>query len=204
MWMLMRSAAFLAIAVLSYAQSMIPVGITRGKFVSAVANQLTIRDQASLETCSFDARTYFERNFEMIRPGGLQPGEPVEILADRKLGACYARMVQVIAAHPQLYTPGVRPPLRNPLSPTESFAPRGDFSFGGRVIHRDPRQLTVKTHAGEIHVALRPDTRYSGDGLSLDAASLGINTHVFIRAGRNIDGLLEAYQIMWGKIIAPQ
>ncbi len=200
----MRLPVLLAIAGILQAQPPLPLGITRGKLVSVTPTQLTIRNNAGLAACNYDSRTWFERNFEMTRASKLLPGDPVEILADRKLGACYARTVQVTTNNPHLYTPGVRPPLRAFQSPTESFAPRGDFAFGGWVIHRDPSRVTVRTHAGEIQVVLRPDTRFSGDGLSLDASSLDINTHVFIRAGRNVDGDLEAYQIMWGELLGPQ
>jgi len=28
-----------------------------------------------------------------------------------------------------------------------------------------------------------------------------VNQHVYIRAGRNTNGMLEAYQVMWGEIV---
>ena len=187
-----------------------PTGIVRGRLVSLSGTthtgEVTIRNSNGLSSCRFDSRTYFEREHEMIPPAALATGDPLEIVADRKPGspACYARTVQVVNSHPQLFVPGVRPPLRTVPSPTEAFAPRGDFMFGGRVVRRDGERLTVMTRAGEIHVVLRPDTRYAGDGLTVDAASLPVNAHVFVRAGRDVDGFLEAYQIMWGAIVAPQ
>ncbi|MBZ5600701.1 MAG: DUF5666 domain-containing protein [Acidobacteriia bacterium] len=205
-----KTACCFLLAVAVQAQSPMPVGIVRGKLVSSIgtnrAGEITVRGADGLASCNYDARTYFEREFEMIHANALAPGDPVEVLADRRPGstACYARTVQVTNRRPQLYVPGVRPPLRTAPSPTEAFAPRGDFMFGGRVVSREPRQLTVMTHAGEIHLVLRPDTRYAGDGLSADASSLKVNTHVFVRAGRDVDGFLEAYQIMWGEMTGPQ
>ena len=187
-----------------------PVGIVRGRLASWTGTprggELTIRNTDGSSSCLFDTRTYFEREFRPISINGLASGDPLEVVADRRPGSpsCYARTVQVVNAHSRLYVPGVRPPLRPAKSPTEAFAPRGDFMFGGRVVRRDAERLTVQTRAGEIHVLLRPDTRYAGDGLSVDASSLNVNTHIFVRAGRDVDGYLEAYQIMWGNIVAPR
>ncbi|SRR5579883_433667 len=204
-----KTASLVLAGVALQAQSPMPVGVVRGNLVSwsgsVQAGQLTVRNSAGLSSCFFDAGTYFEREFQMISASGLAKGDPLEVIADRKPGLsnCYARTVQVVNAHPPLFVPGVRPPLRKSLSPTESFAPRGDFSFGGRVVRKDVALLTVLTRAGEIHVVLRPDTHYAGDGLSLDQASLPVNAHVFVRAGRDVEGALEAYQVIWGRIVAP-
>jgi hypothetical protein len=31
-----------------------------------------------------------------------------------------------------------------------------------------------------------------------------VNTRVFVRAGRTLDGSIQAYQIMWGEIVGAQ
>jgi len=204
------TAAFLLTGFALQAQTSMPSGVVHGKLVSwagsARAGEFIISNSEGLRSCLFDARTYFERDHQMVAITGLIAGDPLEIVADRKPGSsnCYARTVQVTGAAPQLFVPGIRPPLRSFSSPTESFAPRGDFMFGGRLVRRESAKLTVKTRAGEIHVALRPDTRYVDGGLSVDAASLPVNTHIFVRAGHNLEGLLEAYQVIWGDIVAPQ
>jgi len=185
-------------------------GVVHGKLVSWTgaprAGEILIGSSEGVSSCAFDSRTYFEREHRMIAVTGLSAGDPLEIVADRRPGssACYARTVHVSGAAPQLFVPGVRPALRTGPSPTESFAPRGDFMFGGRVVRRESRKMTVMTRAGEIHVVLRPDTHFADRGLSVDAASLPVNAHVFVRAGRDIDGFLEAYQVIWGEIVAPQ
>ena len=187
-----------------------PIGLVHGRLVSwsgsTGSGEITVSSSEGVCSCLFDARTYFERDYRMIAVSGLAAGDPLEVLADRKVGSsnCYARTVHVARGRVPMFVPGVRAPLWSGPSPTESFAPRGDFMFGGRVVRRETQRLTVMTRAGEIHVVLRPDTRYAGGGLSLDAASLPVNTHVFVRAGRDVDGLLEAYQIVWGEIVAPQ
>jgi hypothetical protein len=199
-----------AIGVALHAQSPMPVGLVRGRLVSRTgtnrAGELTVRGNAGLASCQFDSRTYFERDYAMVTANSLRTGDPVEVLADRKAGSanCYARTVQVIEKRAQLYVPGVRGPADKWMDPTESFAPRGDFMFGGRVAVREPGRLTLITRAGTVHVVLRPDTRFAGDGLSVEAGELPLNAHVFVRAGMNADGLLEAYQVIWGEMVAPQ
>jgi hypothetical protein len=212
MWMAMRwwTPALFVSSVALHAQIAMTPGIARGRLVawtgSARGGEIQIRNTEGLRSCRFDARTYFERDYVAIAVGGLDAGDPLEVVADRKPGSaeCYARTVQVVAAHAQRFVPGVRPPLRMGPNSTEWFAPRGDFTFGGRVVQRDGQRLTVMTRSGQLHLVLRPDTRYLGGGLSVEAASLPVNTHVFVRAGRDVDGLLEAYQIIWGEMIAPQ
>jgi len=78
--------------------------------------------------------------------------------------------------------------------------PRGDRTISGVIIRRDARAITLRTHDGEQTLLLRRDTRYLGDGAQQDAASALVNTRVFVRAGPNLDGRLEAYQVMWGEI----
>jgi hypothetical protein len=190
-------------------QAQIPMhpGVVRGQLVawtgSNRAGEITVKNREGVESCQFDARTYFEREQQMIPVSGLAPGDPLEVVADHKVGssACYARTVHVANAHARLFTPGVRPPLRSGPSPTESFAPRGDRTFGGRVVKLGLSAVTIQTRRGEVELVLRPDTRYAADGLTLDAASLALNTHVFVRAGRDVNGDIEAYQIFWGRVV---
>ncbi len=167
------------------AQTSMPVGIIRGDVVSTQAGELTIRNNQNIVLgCFYDARTYFERDRQSIVAGGLVAGDPVEVVADRTPN-CYARTVQVVRTRrPQRY-------------PAELLTPRGDMAFGGVVVRRGGRMITIKTRNGEIMLRLRPDTRYLGDGLRLDAEALLVNAHVFIRGGRNVDGDMEAYQVIW-------
>jgi len=185
-----------------------PIGIVRGDVVawngSTRSGELKIRNpENTVYACLYDGRTYFERDHQMIAVAGLAPGDPVEVVADRKPGSvtCYARTVHVVDTHAQRLLPGMRPRLRASYSPTESFAPRGDMAFGGVVARRGLWTLTLKTRNGEETILLRPDTRYMGGGIRLDAAALQVNTHVFVRAGRNVEGDVEAYQVVWGEIL---
>lgn len=195
----MRWLLVLAGSLQLHSQSDMAIGIVRGDLDSWSGNtragELTIRNaDKAVYTCSFDVRTYFEREHQMIAIGGLASGDPLEVVADHKPGSsnCYARTVHVVERHAR---------LRTSYSPTESFAPRGNLTFAGMVLRRDPWLLTLRTRSGDLHILLRPDTRYMGNGIRLDRASLLVNAHVFVRGGRNIDGDLEAYQVVWGEIV---
>jgi hypothetical protein len=186
----------------AWAQLSMPVGIVHGNLISwtgsARSGQFSIQNKEhGVYSCMFDLRTYFERAHQIIAVTGLAAGDPLEVVADHKAGSenCYARTVHVIPTHPER---AALWPLRTATSPTEDLFPRGNFLFGGRVVRAESAALVVKARSGEIRVVLRPDTRYSGD------TAPPVNTHVFVRAGRDVDGLLEAYQIAWGEIITPQ
>jgi hypothetical protein len=78
--------------------------------------------------------------------------------------------------------------------------PRGDRTVSGVIVRRDARSITLRTRNGEQTLLLRKDTRYLGDGTPQDATAALVNTRVFVRAGRNLEGGVEAYQVMWGEI----
>jgi Domain of unknown function (DUF5666) len=176
------------------AQTRMPVGIVHGTLISAEAGELTVRNsQNAVYGCSYDGRTYFEREHQSISAGGLAAGDPVEVLADRRAGSsCYARTVQVV--------PLIR---RAPRVAPLVFRPRGNLTFGGTVVRYEGRDLTVRTRRGDVRLRLRGDTRFVSDGLRVEAGELAVNQRVFVRGGRNLEGELEGYEVMWGEIVVP-
>jgi hypothetical protein len=128
----------------------------------------------------------------------LEAGDPLEIITDHKPGSldCYIRMLQVVP-------PGPPPTRVNALAATRSTfdLPRGDRTISGVIIRRDARSITLRTRDGEQTLLLRKDTRYTGDGAQQDASAALVNTRVFVRAGANLYGGIEAYQVMWGEIL---
>ena len=188
------------------AQENAPIGILRGDLLAwtgtARGGELTFRNSDNrVYQCSFDAKTYFERGKEGMGVGAMQVGDRVEVLADHKdgTGLCYARTVQLINGKT-----AILPRLRTSSRPTEAFAPRGDMTFAGVVLRVSPELLVLRMRSNEhktIH--LRSDTRYLSAGQSLDRGSLEVNTRVFIRAGKNLDDDIEAYQVVWGDILEP-
>jgi hypothetical protein len=55
-----------------------------------------------------------------------------------------------------------------------------------------------------VSVLLRKDTRYLADGQLVDAGSLQPNMRVFVQAGKDLYNDIEAYQVIWGKILSPR
>ena len=206
----MRTSRWLGITIvlapLACAAGEIPTGMFQGHFVALekVENAETLLARAadgSILSCGYDSRSYFERAHERIGVSKIQPGDPIEVLADRKPGSrtCYTRIVHVLEIRPvvvQRARPAVQAsiPMSGPLV-------RGDRSVAGIVTRREPGALWIKTREGERVVLLRQDTRYLDTGIRVDAGALPVNTRVYVRAGRTLYGEIEAYQVTWGSIL---
>ena len=190
-----------------------PAGLFRGAFAgwsgAAGSGNLTVRTAQGADLfCYFDSHSYIERDHRRIAVSSLSIGEKLEILADHKPGShtCYARTAAVIDAAAERMA-AERARQAKTLSPASSslfFTPTGDRTVSGIVVALTSRALTLKTRSGETTLTLRPDTRYLGDGVRSERADLRVNAHVFIRAGKTIEGVLEAYQVMWGEILDVQ
>jgi hypothetical protein len=205
----LTAALVLAAAGSLAAQENGPIGILRGDLVvwsgNARAGTLTFQNPDNrLLRCSFDDKTWFERENEHIAVSGAQVGDHLEIVADHKppSAICYARTVKILdMSLPRRTTTG-KPRLSMHNNATELLAPRGDITFSGIVTGIDGNRLTLRTrHQGTKALLLRPDTRYLGSGLAQERSSLQAQTLVFIRAGRNLDGDVEAYTIVWGDLL---
>lgn len=188
------------------AQGQFPVGIVRGTLVGQAERTLTVRlaDQRELP-CSYNARTWFERDTQRIEPSVIRAGDRLEMVADRQDGNCYVRSVKVLDNTPIKPIPGRRPSLKREYSsPTEAFAPRGEMTFTGIVIDMKEDQLTIRTRTQGNHTFLiRHDTRFMTEGLRQKREELATGTRVFLRAGRNLEGQVEAYSVVWGDILKP-
>jgi len=187
-----------------FPQQLMPEGFVRGSLLSvqgsAAFGSLTVqRVDGAVYDCSYDAHTLFQRNQWPIQVADLNAGEAVEVLSDRRSRACYARMLSVVRQIPE--PEGWRPRAPAVARPREGFQPRGNLTFGGVVVDGPGGAITIKTRAGERTLLLRPDTRFSGDGVRVEGHEPLLNKHVFVRAGRDIYGMLEAYQVVWGEIL---
>jgi hypothetical protein len=206
----MRRSAIVAVA-LAVAPSGLPADMAKGLFHGSMVSWegsltkgvlLARNSTGTVEGCGYDSLSYLELSRNRITVAKLEPGDPLEILADHKPGSrdCYIRMLQVVPPGP--------PPGRAIVSPAISrpafLGPRGDRTVSGVIIRSSPRSITLRTREGEQTLLLRKDTRYLADGAPQDAAGLTINTRVFVRAGRNLEGGIEAYQVVWGEIAAVQ
>jgi len=182
--------ALLLLAAALHAQQAMPVGILRGNLVTWQNGSLSVRQaDGAVYDCSYDNHTLFQRNQWPIQSSELAGGEPVEVVSDRwpATRACYVRMVSVVYASPK------SPRRRVPVA--EVWVPRGYLTYSGLVVKHEDSKITLKTRSGPRTLRLRPDTRYS------EASQPLLNKHVFVRAGRNLEGVLEAYQVMWGEIL---
>jgi hypothetical protein len=172
----------------------------------------------------FDAKTYVEREERPIDVPRLRPGEKVEVVSDPLSGSLlrYARTIHVIDPAPPPRTatrPGSRldPSLNPGLAPLfgpavtsvlgpahEPLFPRGDMTFSGVVSRLSEGRLVLRTRtAGEQTLLLRQNTRFVADGETVAAAELKTNMRVFVRAGKDLFGHVEAYLVAWGGILLP-
>ena len=191
------------------AQEIAPIGIVRGALSSCDVTHLTIHDEEN-RTFRFvtDGRTFIERDHMRVTCAKLRIGERLEIVSDRSSepGARYARMASVMNFESrQKIRPVILP--RMPIqrdSPTLRFAPRGNLMFSGIVLRQDKAGLLLRTRAdGEKWIVLSRETLFREDGLQVESSYLRASTRVFVRAGANLDGEIQAYEVVWGDILSP-
>lgn len=191
------------------AEELAPIGIVRGALASCDVTHLTIRDDEDrIFRFVTDGRSFIERDNQRITCAKLRAGERMEVVSDRSSepGARYARMASVMNFEArQRPRPAILP--RAPLvrySPTLRFAPRGSLTFSGIVLRQEKSGLLLRTRAdGEKWILLNRDTMYRENGLQVESSYLTSSTRVFVRAGANLDGEIQAYEVVWGEILSP-
>jgi hypothetical protein len=210
----MRSLGLLMLLPLAAAgQATPPPALIRGVILEcdtqASAGELAVRDAANeVFRYQFDAKTYAERDGQLIQASGLKPGEKVEVVSDRSPGSNlrYARTIHVVqpVPPPRPLTMG-RYRAPNPASHRLDTLPTGNLTFAGVVFRLNGERVVLHTRAtGEQSILLRADTRYLHDGEIVEAKDLKPNMRVYVRAGRNLYDQVEAYQIIWGSILNPR
>jgi hypothetical protein len=206
----MKACCVLLFALALLGEEPAPLGIVRGTLVSIEAGnpqgELVIRSpEQKTFRFAFDTRTYIERERRRAPLASLKAGETMEILSD--LGATpetrYARIVHVF--DPNAPRRPALPQWRtNYRNPTESIVPRGNLTFSGVLRNVRSDQLVLRTRLdGDKTILLRADTRYLKSGEAVESSALENNARVYVRAGRNMDGEIEAYQVVWGEIFSP-
>ncbi len=150
-------------------------------------------------TCSYDDRTYVERDQQRVSMDRMAKGDHLEVVADRQPGStqCYARAVQVT---PQ-FAPGARLRMLNEPA-LESFSL--PFTLSGAVSSITPELLILRLRSGAHKIVrLSSGTSYIRDGQTVDRSQLAANRVVFIRARKDLHGETEAAQVIWGDILQP-
>lgn len=203
--------ACLVLAVVAItAQEGPPLAILRGDLLESEGSdsggEFSVRAADNhVHRCSFSDKTYVERDRQRASMTAAVPGESVEIVVDNaaSAGKCYARTVYLLGRpRPKAALP--RPRALPWVGSTEHFAPRGNLTFAGIVLRVNPDFLVLRTRsAGQKTVVVRQDTRFLDSGAPATLSALKVSTMVFIRAGKNFDDEIEAYQVVWGDIILP-
>jgi hypothetical protein len=211
--MLVKKAGWIVLlaAATAMAQESAPSGFLRGQLLSWTgtprAGEFTFQaSENHVYFCSYDEKTYFEREKRHITIAGTEKGDRLEVVSDQRQGStvCYARTVHIMDEPRIVKFPGVRPRTR-PVNTPDLAATRGTLTFSGVVMKVTPETLYLRSRAGERSaIRLRPDTRYLMEGQPAEVGSLRANLVVFVRAGKNLDQEVEAYQVVWGEILQPE
>ncbi len=179
-----------------------PAGYFRGNLVSvegtAEEGVLVARaDDGGLFDCAYDSKSYLEFSKQRVAATRLVAGDRLDVLSDRsgRGRGCYIRILHVLPPEPS------RTRAAKAQRPLARLTPVVTATLSGIVVRNQDGLLTIRTRESQETVLVRRDTRFIGDGLRGEASSLGMNQRVFIQAGRNLDGELEAYQVTWGGIL---
>ena len=196
-------------SLLTIAQTHENAALVRGVVLecdSRPAGELSIRTSDNqVLRYQFDRKTYAERDQRLIEASRIVPGDQVEIVSDRTPGSLlrYARTIHVVEQ-----TPPPRPLSQGRLrayNPKQETVRTGNLTYSGVVYRLSAERVLIHTReAGDLAILLRKDTRFLEDGLVVNAADLKLNMRVFVRAGKDLYDEVEAYQVIWGRILTPQ
>ena len=207
----MRFWAGLLATIVLMAQAPPRPGFVRGVLVewdTESSGDFTVRAAGSNQVLRFifDSRTYVEREQHRTTMAALRKGDYIEVVSDQvpQSSLRYARTIHALIDAP-IQRPAALPGVyRRFRSPIDIIAPRGNLTFTGIIARLSESTMVLRTRQdGEKSFVLRPDTYYFEGGVAVEPATLKPNTRVFVRAGRNLDGDLEVYQVIWGEILEP-
>ena len=199
------------------AQTSEPRSVLRGVLLErdpqTVSGELSVRAADNqVFRFLFDAKSYVERDQQPIEVSRLQLGEPVDVVSDEVAGSLlrYVRTIHVL--------PEPAPPSR-PLSlgrvrayrnsadrqmALDRVMPPGTLSIAGVVFRLNSDHVVLHTRGGDQTILLRQDTRYLENGDLVNSNQLKPNMRVFVRGGRTLYNEIEAYQVIWGRILQPR
>ncbi len=182
-------------------------GILLERDLQTNSGELSVRVQDNqVFRYRFDAKTYVEQDEQLIDVRRLQPGEKVEVVSDEVPGSVlrYARTIHVLADQPPRPTLTARPRTGRPSYSADRALPTGNLTYAGVVFRVTAENLVIHTRSGDESLLLRKDTRFIRNGEIVEAADLKPNMRVFVRAGKDIWDQVEAYQVIWGRILDPK
>jgi hypothetical protein len=185
-------------------RSGVPTGILEGRLAGIVGGKLeVVLEGGDTLICSVDGRTYIDRERQRLYAKDLKAGDLLEMVTERQgIGAtCFARMIHVVNVEKRF---GGRGKVGSVKRATESFAPRGSLGVTGVVRDLQTGFLEIKTRQdGTMRFRLRSDTLFVRDGREVAAGEVDRTGPVFVRAGYDLNGELEVFQVSWGAIVQP-
>jgi hypothetical protein len=216
----MRKAAACGIVLLASASAWAQIGpppvppaqatVLRGVFLEGdprvEAGEFCVRGPGSeVFRYRFDAKTRVERGALATSLSLLHPGEQVEVASSPILDSPLRYAVSVLAIDPvPAARTAPRPRTRTLGTPIDPQFQRGDLTFSGVVSFLADGRLILRTrNSGEQTLLLRQDTRFLEGGNVVHGSDLKANMRVFVRAGKDLFGHMEAYQVMWGGFLQP-
>ncbi len=197
--------AFALFTILASAQSGTGA-LLRGVLLERDAHEFSVRTADSeVFRFTFDSKTYVEREGQMTDMARLSPGERVEVLSENAPGAAIRHALTIHVA------PSSAPPrrvsaarLRAYTGFTDDGIPPGAISFSGVISRVSSGRLMLHTRdKGDQTILLRATTRYIANGEAAAEGALRPNMVVYVRAGKTLYDEIEAYQVVWGRILRP-
>jgi len=184
-----------------------PTGYFRGNLVAwegtSAAGVISVLDKNDeVYTCRYDSKSFIEIDHWHVKVDKLQKGDPVTVLAHRKIGesTCYVLSLIVDDPPPK---PIPQIPGRRPAPPKPAKAAvirHGRENVAGVVTQISPTSVTLRTRDGERIFQLLPDTRYYGNGLKMDFSDVAVNQRLSIETSQTQAGQWEAFQLTWGDL----
>jgi hypothetical protein len=185
--------------------------VLRGALVEcdghAQAGEFSIRGpESEVVRYRFDAKTRVERAGMAATLTLFSAGEPLEATSVAIPDSPLRYATAVVALNPTapphiLHMPQTHVPLTQALP----LFSKGDLTFSGVVSYLADGRLVLRTrNAGDQVILLRKDTRFLAAGDLVKVSDLKANMRVFVRAGKDLFGRTEAYQVMWGAFLQPR
>ena len=154
----------------------------------------------------YDASTSVTREEHASTAASLTAGDRVEVESSAAPGSQIrsASVVRVVEAAPPIHILHTRAaPFR--MEDEKLLLARGNLLLSGTVLRVVDGELVLRTRSeGERTLRVRPDARFLEAGARVAAADLKPETRVFIRAGRDLWGETEVYEVAWGQILEPR
>ena len=174
-----------------------PPALVEATLTEASPTELAWNSGDTGRRCRVDGHTHREL---LARP--LMVGDRIEAwIWEQQPGDCQVLSVRLLVPVVQRNLPVVR----INLNPFDSILQRGDLHYSGTVLSVQGNRMTVMTRSeGRQIFVLRPDTHVLQQGVRINAAGIPLNHKVYVRAGRSLDGDLEAFRIAWGSILIPE